>query len=751
MGSIVKGIGSSWLSGGGEQVEELRVVRVEERDALVEPPVVPPGLVAFLETRRTRRDRETTPITLEQARARYRAGLRLLPHTLSAAAASADADDARSKESGSDSSDGANDDDNLSGDEEESGGGGNSNDSDGGGAEKPAAAAEVVPTPTPRQPELVPASSCSRPSPPVTEASAAAAAAVAARGSTSAVTPSLPGPAVVAGDVAAEIESAGGRRKDEPASVSGCVSAGGGSTEGPSSSPLLAGAAVGAVPSPQENAAQQGVHPMGGSPDGGGAARAPADSSATTELAGALASTGEGAGSVSGSTGGGGGGGRAGDHSTAAPSVAATTTNKGGSGPAEKVSGAAEVSSAAGSLGAQAGTSTRATAAADSGPETTNRPSAMETSSPGTANNLAPAADDALPTAGAPPPAVVGGSARSTVVGVAGGADPMDVEIENRTIAAAAATVQPVAEKNRAAPGDGDVVAKAEALEERKEQATTRPPASPALPAASSAAEAGASAGGGGGGGGSAKKAPKKRAGKAGTKEARPSPPKGPDVFPPPLECVIDMGRQETRRATSEDERPLERQQRGHVPPEKPRNGGGSAIDRLYGDQCLEREAAARSFFAEHDNLRRQFLAAVDLVELDKAVESEGLELRNGCRTVQTLKMRLKSRWREGTVLGTILGDSCGSGGNGGGGGLSRCTSKEVQQATLRWQEQIRAVITDHKELLREVLGRQQLEAGALQMAQQMEVPKGKAPPLSVRFAFPNMFDEVAQRHKIKM
>lgn len=60
MGSIVKGIGSSWLSGGGEQAEELRVVRVEERDALVEPPVAPPVLVAFLETRRTRRDREVS-------------------------------------------------------------------------------------------------------------------------------------------------------------------------------------------------------------------------------------------------------------------------------------------------------------------------------------------------------------------------------------------------------------------------------------------------------------------------------------------------------------------------------------------------------------------------------------------------------------------------------------------------------------------------------------------------------------------
>ena len=57
MGSIVKGMGSSWMSG-GEQLEQLKVVRVEERDVAVDPPAVPPGLVAFLEERKTRRDRE---------------------------------------------------------------------------------------------------------------------------------------------------------------------------------------------------------------------------------------------------------------------------------------------------------------------------------------------------------------------------------------------------------------------------------------------------------------------------------------------------------------------------------------------------------------------------------------------------------------------------------------------------------------------------------------------------------------------
>lgn len=53
----MKGIGSSWLSG-GEHLEELRVVRVEERDVLVDPPVAPPGLLKFLEERKERRDRE---------------------------------------------------------------------------------------------------------------------------------------------------------------------------------------------------------------------------------------------------------------------------------------------------------------------------------------------------------------------------------------------------------------------------------------------------------------------------------------------------------------------------------------------------------------------------------------------------------------------------------------------------------------------------------------------------------------------
>lgn len=183
----------------------------------------------------------------------------------------------------------------------------------------------------------------------------------------------------------------------------------------------------------------------------------------------------------------------------------------------------------------------------------------------------------------------------------------------------------------------------------------------------------------------------------------------GPSIFPPPLESVIEMGKGEGERGS-----------------------GSEAIDRLYGEHCLEREAVARAFFDEQDGFRRRFLAAVDLVELDKAVECAGLELRNGCRAAQTLKSRLKIRWREATVL------PCGAG------GLSRCTGREAHQATLRWQDQIRVVIAEYKDLLGDILGRQELEAGALQIAQEMEVPKGKAPKLEVRFAFPGIFDEVS-------
>lgn len=180
----------------------------------------------------------------------------------------------------------------------------------------------------------------------------------------------------------------------------------------------------------------------------------------------------------------------------------------------------------------------------------------------------------------------------------------------------------------------------------------------------------------------------------------------GPSIFPPPLESVIKMGKGEGERGS-----------------------GSEAIDRLYAEHCLEREVVARVFFDEQDAFRRRFLAAVDLVELDKAVECAGLELRNGCRAAQTLKSRLKIRWREATVLP---------------GGSSRPTGREAHQATLRWQEQIRVVIAEHKDLLGDILGRQELEAGALQIAQEMEVAKGKAPKLEVRFAFPGIFNEVS-------
>lgn len=183
-----------------------------------------------------------------------------------------------------------------------------------------------------------------------------------------------------------------------------------------------------------------------------------------------------------------------------------------------------------------------------------------------------------------------------------------------------------------------------------------------------------------------------------------------PDVFPPPMEAVIDM-----RTEESDGER-----------------GFGGGADRLYGIHCLEREVVARCFFREQDLLRRRFQAAVDVVELDRAVECSGLELRSGCRAVQSIKMRLKTRWKEGTMLPNA-------------GGLSRCTTKEANQAEQKWQEQVRNVIADHQELLVELMGRQRLEAGALQMSQMMEVPRGgSAPLLQVRFGFPRMFEEVS-------
>lgn len=180
----------------------------------------------------------------------------------------------------------------------------------------------------------------------------------------------------------------------------------------------------------------------------------------------------------------------------------------------------------------------------------------------------------------------------------------------------------------------------------------------------------------------------------------------GPEVFPPPMEAVIEM----QERAGG-------------------RGSGGGVTDRLYSAHCLEREAAARVFFEEQDQLRRRFQSAVDVLELDNAVESAGLGLRSGCRTAQTIKMRLKSSWKEACRSNEV----------------HRCKSKEAHQATQRFQEQMRHVIRDHKELLREVLGRQRLEASALQMSQEMEVTKGSAPLLQVRSAFPGMFEEVSR------
>lgn len=57
IGAIVKGMNSSWMSG-GEHVEELGVVVVDESDVCVDPPAVPEGLAAFLAERKGRRGRE---------------------------------------------------------------------------------------------------------------------------------------------------------------------------------------------------------------------------------------------------------------------------------------------------------------------------------------------------------------------------------------------------------------------------------------------------------------------------------------------------------------------------------------------------------------------------------------------------------------------------------------------------------------------------------------------------------------------
>lgn len=77
MGSIVKGMSSSWLSG-GEQLEQLKVVRVEERDVAVDPAVVPEGLVTFLKERKARRDLE-----VRRAKREERCLMSVEPHALS--------------------------------------------------------------------------------------------------------------------------------------------------------------------------------------------------------------------------------------------------------------------------------------------------------------------------------------------------------------------------------------------------------------------------------------------------------------------------------------------------------------------------------------------------------------------------------------------------------------------------------------------------------------------------------------------
>lgn len=55
----MKGMNASWMSS-GEQLEELRVVRITEKDVAVEPPVVPVRLATFLAEREKRRGREVS-------------------------------------------------------------------------------------------------------------------------------------------------------------------------------------------------------------------------------------------------------------------------------------------------------------------------------------------------------------------------------------------------------------------------------------------------------------------------------------------------------------------------------------------------------------------------------------------------------------------------------------------------------------------------------------------------------------------
>ncbi|CAN0199581.1 unnamed protein product [Pylaiella littoralis] len=846
MGSIVKGMSPSWLSG-GEQLEQLRVVRVKERDVAVDPPVIPEGLVAFLKERKARRDRESTPLTLEQARARYRAGLKVLPHSFSAASAGANdtiiakrgssgssgsgsgsgsgssgssansrggSDSSDSEEDGDSSPEGEDDDEGDDDDESEAS---NTDTSNEGDENNPPAVAAVVAT-------VATPSSLEEPAPSFRSASAAPSV-------TEDITLATPS----GGDASAVSASAGAVQGAYSSTPSVAVARGGAN-------------AVARTGSGGEEATGKSAQPaalIGDAADAGDAPAANNELQVTSVSAGALQPSVLDRGDPVTAGGGKGGGEDAGvargagvsihaeeppsktassafTTTTSIPEVAKTSRSADNMETGEQqLSGGKFLSSSlptsgqspikaereqevaalteftpladdgtvnAELVGERAETADPEVPAAGGGsgmPVTTSAMETMLSGLAGESSKVKPSTCGAIPsmTSMAKEQSVTSAALESAT----GGLRPMDVDVStnalrgggagagasNVTAAAVIAAKSPYltpaadadrgsattgADKKRASSSTIDTAQVVERKSATKDVDGTGakvhgaethrvpPPAAEARSAGPASQNEGADAT-------TTKQASKKSGRRSAGKEEKP-PSCGPDVFPPALECVIDMGLQETGRATTDTDEQCYVAGHGHG------NGtggaGGSTIDRLYGDHCLEREAAARAFFDEHDTLRRRFQMAVDLVELDKAVESEGLELRNGCRTVQTIKMRLKSRWREGTVLGTGLGDSAASGGGygrsgGKGGGLSCCTSKEVQQATLRWQEQIKAVICDHKELLAEVLGRQRLEAGALQMAQEMEVPKGKAPPLIVRFAFPRMFEEVAQRHKIKL
>ncbi|CAM9814987.1 unnamed protein product [Choristocarpus tenellus] len=67
-------------------------------------------------------------------------------------------------------------------------------------------------------------------------------------------------------------------------------------------------------------------------------------------------------------------------------------------------------------------------------------------------------------------------------------------------------------------------------------------------------------------------------------------------------------------------------------------------------------------------------------------------------------------------------------------------SSVATREAERTAQQQRDKVIAEHKELLKELLRRQSLEAEAMRMAHTMELTHGMAPAVTVHFAFPDLF-----------